>query len=158
MGRSRNEVYPLKERLLRMETSGILNLKNIVQNSDFSIGTLEERLAKILNIVKSKPEKRVTMNYLIMYDIENNKVRTRVSKYLESKGCIRIQKSVFLVNTLAREFQEIYLTLCDVQSYYENEDSILLVPFNTSDIRSMKIIGKNLNIELITEKPSTLFF
>lgn len=32
------------------------------------------------------------------------------------------------------------------------------VPFNTSDIRSMKIIGKDINIQTLIDKPSTLFF
>jgi len=43
-------------------------------------------------------------------------------------------------------------------TYYKNADSILLVPFNTSDLRSMKIIGKEVNIQTLIEKPNTLFF
>ena len=158
MGRLRKEIYPLRERLERLFASGISGFQGNPGSSKLDLLSLEERIKQILDIIKSKPQKSSTMNYLIMYDIENNKVRVRVSKYLESKGCVRIQKSVFLVNTMSKEFQEIYLTLLEVQSYYENEDSILLVPFNTTDIRSMKIIGKNLNIQLITDKPSTLFF
>jgi CRISPR-associated protein Cas2 len=36
------------------------------------------------------------MNYLIAYDITENKVRTRLSKYLSKYG-VRLQKSVFIV-------------------------------------------------------------
>lgn len=98
------------------------------------------------------------MTYLVMYDITSDKVRNQIAKYLERQGCIRIQKSVFIARSEARNFQEICDTLNEVNSYYDNEDSILLVPVNTSDVRSMKVIGKALQIGIITDKPNTLFF
>ncbi|MBK6949016.1 MAG: CRISPR-associated endonuclease Cas2 [Haliscomenobacter sp.] len=98
------------------------------------------------------------MIYLIMYDITDNKVRTQIAKYLEKQGCTRIQKSVFLARSEAKNFQEIHDTLRDVNEMYDNEDSIILVPVNASDARAMKLIGKNVQIEAITDKPNTLFF
>ena len=109
-------------------------------------------------IVKSGPLKANEMTYLIMYDITNNKVRLQIAKYLERQGCIRIQKSVFMVKTENPHFQEIHDTLKEVNSYYQNEDSIILVPVNASDVRSMKLIGKNVQIAAIVDKPNTLFF
>lgn len=157
MSRPKSVEYNLKERLEKMMTSGILS--NAESSISFNeLDSLSNRIKAILNIIKSHPVKATTMTFLIMYDIENNKVRTRVSKYLEKKGCIRIQKSIFLTNTESKNFQEIYDTLLEVQSYYENNDSILLVPFNTSDLRSMKIIGKEIHIETLLDKPNTLFF
>jgi CRISPR-associated endonuclease Cas2 len=160
MSRPAHREYNLKERLQKMQEAGIHlpGEKDIGENGEMAQLPLSERIAKMLNILKAKPNKNHTMTYLIMYDIENNKVRTRVAKYLERKGCVRIQKSIFMVNSLAKEFNEIYETLLEVQSYYENEDSILLVPYNTSDLRSMKIIGKDIHLETIIEKPNTLFF
>lgn len=98
------------------------------------------------------------MIYLIMYDIENNKIRTQISKYLIRQGCIRIQKSVFIARSDHPKFQDIYDTLREVNSYYDNQDSILLVPVNTSDIRSMKIIGREITLTSIISPPNTLFF
>lgn len=98
------------------------------------------------------------MTYLILYDISNDKVRTQIAKYLLQQGCMRIQKSVFMVKSKNKQFQEIYDTLKEVNEYYQNEDSIILVPINASDVRSMKLIGKNVQIEAITDKPNTLFF
>jgi CRISPR-associated protein Cas2 len=37
------------------------------------------------------------MNYLVAYDITENKVRNRLSKYLSKYG-VRLQKSVFIVS------------------------------------------------------------
>jgi len=97
------------------------------------------------------------MNYLIMYDIQNNKVRTLVAKFLIKSGCVRVQKSVFLVHSDHKKFDEIRQTLIEINDVYENEDSIILVPLNISDARSMKLIGKNVNIEQIIDPPNTVF-
>lgn len=118
---------------------------------------LPERLRSLLQILKNKPVKATDMIYLIMYDIENDKVRNAVSKYLISKGCIRIQKSVFIARTPSRLFQEIFKAMKEIQQAYENNDSIILAPINTTDVRSMKIVGKNITLESITDPPDTLF-
>lgn len=36
------------------------------------------------------------MNYMISYDVSNDKTRRLVSEYLGNNGFVRIQKSVFL--------------------------------------------------------------
>lgn len=97
------------------------------------------------------------MNYLILYDIEKDKVRTLVAKYLLSKGCIRIQKSVFLAHTDNKKFDEIRQTLVEVNEVYNNQDSIIMIPLNVSDARSMKLIGQNVNIDQIIDPPNTVF-
>ena len=96
--------------------------------------------------------------YLIMYDIEDNRVRTNIAKYLLTKGCIRIQKSVYLARTTATIFEEINTTLADVQTAYDNHDSILLVPVQVANVSSMKIIGKDIQIQTLVDPPNTLFF
>lgn len=93
-----------------------------------------------------------------MYDIESNKVRTLISKYLERKGCIRIQKSIFLADLDRTIFEEIRSDLVEVQSSYENNDSIILVPISTDYLQSMKIIGQSVNVDIITKNKNTLFF
>jgi CRISPR-associated endonuclease Cas2 len=157
MSRPKNKEYDLKERLKKSIEAGLNPEFKPIPHEDL-LPELSERIQQMLQIIKNKPVKADTMNFLIMYDIENNKVRTKIAKYLESKGCIRIQKSIFFANMENKSFNDIHQTLAEVQSYYDNPDSILLVPFNTSDIRSMKIIGKELNIQSLVDKPNTLFF
>jgi len=98
------------------------------------------------------------MTYLIMYDITDDKVRTQIAKYLIKQGCVRIQMSVYLIKSKNNKFTEIHDTLKEVNEFYENADSIILVPINASDVRSMKLIGKNVDISTIVDKPNTLFF
>lgn len=156
MPRPRKVEYTLLQKIRKIKEAGIKELQPIAIED--KLLTLHDRIKDILQIVQSEPIKATQMTYLIMYDITENKVRYQISKYLEKKGCIRIQKSVFLAKTENKYFQEVYDALKEINSYYENQDSIILVPINASDVRSMKLIGKNINIETIVDKPNTLFF
>lgn len=93
-----------------------------------------------------------------MYDIESNKVRTQVAKYLINQGCTRIQASIFLADTTHEKYDKIREDLAEVQACYENHDSILVVPISTDYLKSMKVIGKNINVDIIMRNRNTLFF
>ncbi len=93
-----------------------------------------------------------------MYDIENDKVRNEIAKYLIRKGCIRIQKSVYIANLKRTVFDEIHKTLRQVQQMYENNDSILLIPVSTDEVKAMKIIGQNVDVDLILGNKNVQFF
>ncbi|GIV35232.1 MAG: hypothetical protein KatS3mg031_2767 [Chitinophagales bacterium] len=157
MSRPKKRTYNLKDKLQKLGLAG-LRQPATPQPDTECLPSLADRINRMLHILKSKPLKATDMLYLIMYDIENDKVRNRIAKYLEKNGCVRIQKSVFLARTDHKRFTEIHDTLREVQSYYHNHDSILLVPANTTDIRAMKIIGKEIYLETILDKPNTLFF
>lgn len=119
---------------------------------------LNARLRRILGIMEQVNTNPAYMVYFIMYDIEDNKVRGLVAKYLVRKGCARVQKSIFLANTERVVYDQIQSDLKEVQACYENSDSILLVPVSTDLIQAMKIIGKNIDLDLILKKRNTLFF
>lgn len=124
---------------------------------DINLLPLPERIKIILNIIKDKPAKSPEMIYFIMYDIESDKVRKEVAKYLIKKGAQRIQKSVYIIKHNAPEIQKIYTDLKEIQSLYENSDSIIITPVEVSSLRSMKLIGKNIDIQVLIDKPNTLF-
>ncbi|GCD77313.1 hypothetical protein JCM31826_07950 [Thermaurantimonas aggregans] len=157
MAKPKNRPYSLKEKLHKIYQKNLrAQALNPPEQPD-PLLPLDERLRSVLKIFDQQL-KSTEMIYLIMYDIENNKIRTQISKYLIKQGCIRIQKSVFIARSEHPKFQDIYNTLQEVNSYYENQDSILLVPVNTSDIRSMKIIGREITLTSIISPPNTLFF
>ena len=56
-----------------------------------------------------------------------------------------------------KKFDEIKETLSAINDIYENSDSIILIPLNVSDARSMKLIGKNVDINQIVNRPNTVF-
>ena len=98
------------------------------------------------------------MMFFVMYDIESDKVRRYVVKYLERQGCSRIQRSIFLANLPMEKFNEIKDDLQEVQATYDNHDSILVVPITSEYLKAMKIIGQNINVDIITHTRNTLFF
>lgn len=159
MPRPPDKIFDLKKKIEKLKEAGlgVSGTKPIGVTDDDELKPLPERIKLILGIIKSKPAKSTTMNYLILYDIERNKVRGLIAKYLLSMGCIRIQKSVFLAHTDHQKFDQIRTTLKEINEVYENQDSIILVPMNVSDARSMKLIGKNVNIDQIIDPPNTVF-
>ena len=116
------------------------------------------RIQRILGIFNRQNGDPRRMVYFVMYDIENNKVRTLISKYLIKKGCTRVQKSIFLADTERKIFDEIQTDLKEVQECYDNDDSILLVPVSFDLLQSMKMMGKNVDFDLILKKRNTLIF
>lgn len=122
------------------------------------IHSLEERLDEIFEITEKRERNIGNMLFFVMYDIENNRVRRLVSKYLIKKGCTRIQKSIFLADLPSEKYEQIRNDLTEVQEAYENLDSILVVPISTDYLKSMKIIGKDISVDVIMKSKNTLFF
>lgn len=120
--------------------------------------TLEERVDFILGIVNKKQILSSNMLFFVMYDIESNKVRYNVVKYLERMGCFRIQKSIFLADLSIQKYETIKNDLAEVQSLYENHDSIIICPVTSDFLQSMKVIGTHINLDIITRSKNTLFF
>ena len=98
------------------------------------------------------------MLFFVMYDIESDKVRYHIAKYLERKGCTRIQRSIFLADLDKTVYDEIKRDLAEVQSLYDNHDSIIVCPVSTDQIRAMLIIGEDISIDVIIRSRNTLFF
>lgn len=120
--------------------------------------SLPERIRQILGIVLSNNRKPGHMICFIMYDISSNKVRTLVAKYLLGKGCTRVQKSIFMADLATDTYQAIGKNLAEIQKMYDNEDSILIVPLSEDYAKAMRIIGQQVDIDLIMHTKNTLFF
>jgi CRISPR-associated protein Cas2 len=147
------------EKLQKIKKAGLEGSPPIgSQNSTNELEPLDQRVQQILGIVKNFENKPGKMIYFVMYDIENNKVRAQVVKYLIKKGCSRVQKSIFLANTKREVFDEIRNDLREVQSCYENNDSIFVVPISTDEIKAMSVIGQKIDFDLILQNRNTLFF
>lgn len=158
MGKKKKELtFP--EKLWKLKKAG-LEGSPAVGSGNFpdELEPLRDRVDKILGIIKNDELTPGRMIFFIMYDIENNKVRHQVAKYLIKKGCTRVQKSIFLANTQRFVYDEIKNDLKEVQACYENNDSIFLVPVSTDEIRAMNIIGQKIDVDLILQSRNTLFF
>ena len=122
------------------------------------IEDLTVRVQRVLDIVRSNRRKPTDMLFFVMYDIESNKVRRAVARYLLRRGCHRVQKSIFMADISAEQCTTIQADLTEVQAMYDNDDSIFIVPMSVELDKTMKIIGKNLDLDLILKTRSTLCF
>lgn len=149
-----------QEKLARIKHAGVEGSRMVTStpNGWDSLETLEQRITHVLGIVNDDNRKITDMLFFVMYDIESNKVRHQVAKYLLKMGCFRIQRSIFLADLTSERYEKIRTELTEVQSYYENEDSILIVPVSTDLLKSMRIIGKSLDVDIIMRTKNTLFF
>ena len=160
MGKTKTHLDYL-EALNKLKNSGLSGGNEIDSLRDYGSDVLPDikvRINKILNIINETERPSHNMLFFVMYDIESNKVRNLVSKYLIKRGCTRIQKSIFLADMPSEVCDEIKTALSQVQAMYENSDSIIICPVSTDLIRAMKIIGKNIDVDLIMKNKNTLFF
>ncbi len=159
MVKKKREPMGFVQRVLKLQHAGILNSptpNRVIQNIEYI--DINKTVRELFNIVNKPVRPASAMLFFVMYDIESNKVRTLIAKYLEKKGCTRIQKSIFLADLDRSVFEQIRSDLAEVQACYENNDSLILVPISTDYLQSMKVIGKSINIDLITKNMNTLFF
>lgn len=158
MAKQSKERLTLYEKIARVAESGIGDSVGLGKSSsDEELDSLDLRIKKLFNLIY-KPSNRGNMMFFVMYDIRSNKVRTIISKYLINKGCYRIQKSIFIGNLNQNIYNQIRQDLSDVQSFYENKDSIMVLPISTDYLYAMKIIGQHVDLDLITGSKNTLFF
>ncbi len=135
------------------------NVVRLSQGHDISKMDIDKKMKKLtewLSITRRRKTKY--MLYMIMYDIENNKIRTHIAKYLIKKGCMRIQKSVYIAKGTSREMKEISQILYEINAAYANNDSIFVLPIPQEKFNNMKVIGKNMSFEIITKPKNVLIF
>ena len=151
--------FSLIEAVGRLQETGISLDSSHIDITDIDkIPSLDDRIKLILNINTKTDRKAGDMLFFIMYDIESNKVRRLIVKYLEQKGCHRVQKSIFLADLPGDVYNQIRNDLAEVQAAYDNYDSILIVPISTDYLNSMKDIKKTIDVDLIMKTKNTLFF
>lgn len=159
MPRAKKPPLSFVDQMKKLIASGINDSPKIVVKDDSEALTpLEERVQDILGLSDNARKRKDRMLFFVMYDIESDKVRRLVVKYLIREGCTRIQKSIFLADRPVATYNKIKSDLAEIQAVYDNEDSIIVLPVTTDYLRMMKVIGKNIDVDIITHNKNTLFF
>lgn len=159
MPRAKKPPLSFVDQMKKLIASGINDSPKIVVKDDSDALTpLEERVQDILGLSDNARKRKDRMLFFVMYDIESDKVRRLVVKHLIREGCTRIQKSIFLADRPVATYNKIKSDLAEVQAVYDNEDSIIVLPVTTDYLRMMKVIGKNIDVDIITHNKNTLFF
>ncbi len=97
------------------------------------------------------------MMYLVFYDISNNSIRKKVSDLLLKEGYERLQLSVFLSIENPANNKQLIASLTEI-TRLETETKLFMLPISKSNLKKMKIIGKNtLDIAYLTGEKKTFF-
>lgn len=70
---------------------------------------------------------------LVIYDIESDKLRLKISECCLDYGLVRIQYSAFLGTLNRNKREELFLRLCDILE--DNPGKILLQPICDKDVK-----------------------
>ncbi|QTA80762.1 CRISPR-associated protein [Desulfonema limicola] len=92
----------------------------------------------------------------IIYDITENKLRSKVSKECKKAGLIRVQKSVFLGKLEWNRFDELGEKCRDIID--KDTDSLYIFPFCQEDFRQIKVLGQGFDKKLVNDEILAKFF
>lgn len=89
------------------------------------------------------------MMVLLIYDISDNSVRTRISDICKDHGLSRLQKSAFLGEVESETMEQISTEIDALMDndLTEGSDSTIILPLCNTCIKKSLSIGKELNID-----------
>lgn len=91
----------------------------------------------------------------VLYDIEDDRVRSRVAKYCKQAGLYRVQFSVFL-GTLDKNQRDV-LQLQIEELIDEERDSVYMFPMSKAELQQTILLGKAFDKKLVTDEVKALF-
>jgi CRISPR-associated endonuclease Cas2 len=98
------------------------------------------------------------MYYLVFYDIEKDRLRTKLAKHLEAMGLVRLQYSVFIGNGNTVYWSRVKEKVKKLAEQFNPEtDSCCFLYAEEKQVKAMKIFGKQaIMSNFIIENPDFL--
>ncbi len=91
----------------------------------------------------------------ILYDIENDKARTKIAKCCKQAGLYRVQLSCFL-GTIDKHDLDI-LKLQIEELINEDVDKVYIFPMNKGELQQSILLGQAFDKKLVTDEIRMLF-
>ena len=91
----------------------------------------------------------------VIYDISDNKIRSKISKACKDIVLYRVQKSVFLGTLNNNRIDELKVICEDIIN--SNTDSIYIFPMCEDDFKKVKLLGQAFDKNLINDEIKSLF-
>jgi CRISPR-associated protein Cas2 len=90
-----------------------------------------------------------------IYDITDDKIRSRVAKICKNYGLFRVQKSAFLGDLNRNESDSLAL---ECEALIEESDSVYVFPMCEDCFDKIKLIGEGFDRELVSGMTITKIF
>lgn len=91
----------------------------------------------------------------VVYDIVDNKIRSKIAKKCLELGLYRVQKSVFLGN-ITRNDRDV-LKLYVEELIDPSEDSVYIFPMNKEELKDTILLGQAFDKKYVTDEVYELF-
>jgi len=91
----------------------------------------------------------------VIYDVENDKARTKVARCCKQAGLYRVQLSVFL-GTLDAEQKDI-LSLQLEALINADRDKVYIFPMSKSELQQTILLGQAFDKKLVSDEVKALF-
>ena len=90
----------------------------------------------------------------VIYDIADNKRRTKVAKICKGYGLYTVQKSAFLCTINRNEIDELGLKCKETADL--KKDSVYLFPMCEDDFKKVRLVGMAFDRELVNDEVGAL--
>lgn len=91
----------------------------------------------------------------VLYDIQNDKARTKVAKICKQSGLYRVQFSVFL-GTVDKNMKDI-LQLQIKELINEETDSVYIFPMSKNELQETVLLGQAFDKKMVSDEVKALF-
>src|SRR3990172_8220237 len=92
----------------------------------------------------------------VIYDIVEDKKRTKIAKACKNKGLYRVQKSAFLGTLNKNQIDELKIMFEDIINL--DDDSVYIYPMCEDDFKKVKLLGQAFDKKLISADLLAKFF
>ncbi len=91
----------------------------------------------------------------VMYDIKNDRARTKIAKACQQSGLNRVQYSVFLGTIEANEKDTLQIQIEELMD--EDEDSVYIFPMSKDELKATVLMGQAFDKKMVTDEVRSLF-
>ena len=92
----------------------------------------------------------------VIYDIVEDKKRTKIAKACKNKGLYRVQKSAFLGTLNKNQIDELKIMCEDIIDL--EADSVYIFPMCEDDFKKVKLLGQAFDKKLVSAEVLAKFF
>ena len=91
----------------------------------------------------------------VLYDISNDRARTRVARLCKQAGLYRVQYSVFLGTLDAHQKDELEL---QIEEWIDpDQDKVYIFPMSKQELRQTVLLGQAFDKKLVKDEVKALF-
>ncbi len=92
----------------------------------------------------------------VLYDIEQDRARTKVAKYCKQAGLYRVQYSCFLGRVTANDKDTLEIKIA--AEINVERDKVYIFPMSKNELRDTVLLGQAFDKRLVNDEVKALFF